>query len=68
MKTRLWRALAEIHPGVSQEMIQDETGFPLDFSRAKETPEPTIDEIRLIRKEIDPERVTLRRLTKYRQF
>jgi len=60
--------VAEIHPGVSQKMIQDETGFPLDFSRAKETPEPTIEEIRLIRKEIDPERVILRRLTKYRQF
>ncbi len=56
--------VAEIHPGVSREQIQAETGFPLDFSKAKTTPEPTEEEIRLIREKIDPERVILHRLSK----
>jgi len=56
--------VAEVHPGVSFERIQRETGFPLDFSRARMTPEPTEEEIKLIREEIDPERVILRRLDK----
>jgi len=57
--------VAEIHPGVSKERIKEKTGFTLIFSMAKVTPEPTEEEIKLIRKEIDPEKVILRRLGKF---
>jgi len=54
--------VAEIHPGVTPTQIQAETGFILDFSKAKETPEPAREELQLLREEIDPEGLFLPKL------
>lgn len=46
-----------IHPGVSKEALQEHTGFALDLSHPIPiTPEPTPEELRLIREVIDPHR------------
>ncbi|MGQ9848870.1 MAG: CoA-transferase subunit beta [Aggregatilineaceae bacterium] len=47
--------LISYHPGVSIERIQVKTGFPLEIAPdVHETPPPTIEEVRLLREEIDP--------------
>jgi acyl CoA:acetate/3-ketoacid CoA transferase beta subunit len=47
--------LVSYHPGVKIEQIQAKTGFPLEISPdVHSTPIPTIEEIRLLREEIDP--------------
>ncbi|SBT93057.1 Acyl CoA:acetate/3-ketoacid CoA transferase, beta subunit [Streptomyces sp. DI166] len=47
--------LASLHPGVSVEEVQEATGFPLTVpDEAPYTREPTAEELRLIREEIDP--------------
>ncbi|HLG73168.1 MAG TPA: CoA-transferase [Chloroflexota bacterium] len=46
--------LVSVHPGVSHEELRASTGFPLEIpSDAPVTPEPSADEVRLIR-ELDP--------------
>jgi glutaconate CoA-transferase subunit B len=53
--------ITSFHPGVTIEMIQAHTGFPLDISpEVTETTPPTIDELNLLRNEIDP--MNIRRL------
>jgi len=43
------------HPGVSIEQIKENTGFDIKVSPyVKETEPPTIEEIELLRNEIDP--------------
>jgi acyl CoA:acetate/3-ketoacid CoA transferase beta subunit len=47
--------LVTYHPGVEISWIQARTGFELEISpEVSETPLPTLDELRLLREEIDP--------------
>lgn len=47
--------LTTVHPGVSVEQVQKKTGFPLEIAPdVHETPEPSPEEIRLLREDIDP--------------
>ncbi|MBI5923791.1 MAG: ketoacid-CoA transferase [Betaproteobacteria bacterium] len=52
--------LASYHPGLSAQQVQDETGFALDLSDAQETPPPGNEELAILRREIDPERIFLK--------
>jgi len=55
--------LTSVHPGVSPEDVQANTGWPLKVAPALEvTPEPTDEELRLIREELDPRGLYLRRM------
>jgi glutaconate CoA-transferase subunit B len=48
--------LDSIHPGVDLVRVQEATGWPLRVAAPlASTPEPHIDELRLIREELDPE-------------
>ncbi len=51
--------LASYHPGLSAEAVAAQTGFRLDIEGANETPAPTEGELRILREEVDPERVFL---------
>jgi len=51
--------LAEYYPGVTVEKIVEHTGFPLDTSRAVEATPPTAEELRILREEVDPQRLIL---------
>jgi len=53
--------LASYHPGVTPEQIQENTGFELDVSQAKETEPPTEAGIRVLREKVDPESIFLRK-------
>jgi glutaconate CoA-transferase subunit B len=47
--------LTTVHPDITIEQVQKKTGFPLEIAPdVHETPEPTPEEIRLLREEIDP--------------
>ena len=47
--------LTTFHPGESIAKIQAKTGFPLDVAPdARETEPPTVEEVRLLREQIDP--------------
>jgi acyl CoA:acetate/3-ketoacid CoA transferase beta subunit len=47
--------LMTFHPGASIEKIQSRTGFELDIAPdVCETPQPSLEELRLLREEIDP--------------
>ena len=46
--------LDSYHPGVSLDEIRENTGFDMDFARARETEKPKKDEVKILRKEIDP--------------
>ena len=47
--------LVSIHPGRTVEDVQEATGFPLRLSpELAETPQPTREELSLIRREVDP--------------
>ena len=46
--------VAEYYPGVTLEEIKENTGFAIDVSRAIEAKEPEPETIRLLREEIDP--------------
>jgi glutaconate CoA-transferase subunit B len=49
--------LAEYYPGVSMEQIRENTGFALDMSKAQEAKAPADDELRILREEVDPQRL-----------
>jgi glutaconate CoA-transferase subunit B len=51
--------LASYHPGLSPEKLAENTGFPLDVQGAFETPTPTAEELRILRQQVDPEKVFL---------
>ena len=51
--------LASYHPGLSPAKLAENTGFPLDVGGAVETPTPTQEELRILREQVDPERVFL---------
>jgi len=53
--------LTEIHPGVGLKDVKDNIGWEVDVSpRLKTTGPPTADELRIIRRELDPARIHLR--------
>ncbi len=52
--------LASYHPGRSARAVAEATGFPLDVEGAVETPHPTPEEVRILREEVDPERIFLK--------
>ncbi len=49
--------LAEYFPAVTVEQIRKNTGFPIDASGAKEALLPTAEELRVLREEVDPQRL-----------
>jgi len=51
--------LAEYYPGVSPEQVRENTGFPLDVSRAAEAVPPSAEELRILREEVDPQKLIL---------
>ncbi len=51
--------LAEYYPGVAPEKIAETTGFPIDLGRAVEFEAPTKEELRILREEVDPQRLIL---------
>jgi glutaconate CoA-transferase subunit B len=46
-------------PGITPEEIQALTGFPLDLTRAVPLKPPTSEELRILRQEVDPQRLIL---------
>jgi glutaconate CoA-transferase subunit B len=52
--------LASYHPGLTAQQVQDETGFALDLADAQETQMPGKEELEILRREIDPERIFLK--------
>ena len=51
--------LAERYEGVSPEQVQDNTGFALDVSSSTVAEPPSAEELRILRDEIDPQRLIL---------
>jgi glutaconate CoA-transferase subunit B len=51
--------VAEYYPGITLAKIVEETGFPVDISRAVETAPPAAEELRILREEVDPQRLIL---------
>lgn len=54
----------EIFPGVDPQTIKDNTGWDIDLSRAKAMVMPTPEQIRILRMEVDPNRLYLDRKKK----
>jgi hypothetical protein len=46
--------IASVHPGVTVEQVQAETGFPLVRDDVTTTREPTDEELKLLREVLDP--------------
>jgi glutaconate CoA-transferase subunit B len=55
---------AEIFPGVSARQIEEATGWEIDTSRAVAAPEPSAEELELLRMKVDPMRIYLGRAKK----
>jgi glutaconate CoA-transferase subunit B len=51
--------LAEFYPGVAPGKIVENTGFTMDVSRAVESAPPSDEELRILREEVDPQRLIL---------
>jgi glutaconate CoA-transferase subunit B len=51
--------LAEVYPGVTAAQVAENTGFALDVSRAAEAAPPSPEEIRILRRDVDPQRLIL---------
>jgi len=51
--------LDRYYPGVPPSKIQEHTGFPLDMCRAKPMESPTPEELRILREQVDPQRLIL---------
>jgi glutaconate CoA-transferase subunit B len=53
--------LTALHPGASVEKAKAQTGWPLKVATdLRITPEPTAEELRILRDELDPQRIYLR--------
>ena len=52
--------LASFHPGLTPQAVAEATGFPLAVTGATETPPPAAEELRILREDVDPERIFLR--------
>jgi len=54
--------LHRYHPGLSIDQVKENTGWDLKVSQdAKETEPPTIEEVEILRKELDPQGIFLRK-------
>jgi glutaconate CoA-transferase, subunit B len=51
--------LAEYYPGVTPDQVAANTGFALDVTRAVESPPPSSEELRILREDVDPQRLIL---------
>lgn len=51
--------LAEVYPGISIDRVIEHTGFILDVSKAVESVSPTSEELRILREEVDPQKLIL---------
>jgi glutaconate CoA-transferase, subunit B len=51
--------ISEYYPGIALAKIVEETGFPVDTSRAVEIAPPSAEELRILREEVDPQRLIL---------
>jgi glutaconate CoA-transferase subunit B len=51
--------LAEYYPGVTTQRIVENTGFKMDVSKAVESVPPSDEELRILRTEVDPQRLIL---------
>ncbi len=51
--------LAEYYPGITVDRIVENTGFPIDVSRAREAEPPSAEDLRILREEVDPQRLIL---------
>ncbi len=49
--------LSEFFPRASVELVVENTGFPIDISGAKKTPPPLPEELKVLREEVDPQRL-----------
>lgn len=52
--------LASYHPGLKARSVAEATGFALDIKEAAETIPPAEEELRILREEVDPEKIFLR--------
>ncbi len=51
--------LAQYYPGIPVDKIVENTGFPIDVSGAAEATAPTAEELRILREEVDPQKLIL---------
>jgi glutaconate CoA-transferase subunit B len=51
--------LAEYYPGITIDRIIENTGFTIDVSRAIESVPPSEEELRILREEVDPQKLML---------
>jgi glutaconate CoA-transferase subunit B len=51
--------LAEYYPGISVQKIVENTGFPIDVSRAVGSAPPSPEDLRILREEVDPQKLIL---------
>ncbi len=51
--------LGEYYPGTCAEDVNENSSFPIDISRAVESVPPTAEELRILREEVDPQRLIL---------
>jgi len=51
--------LSEYHPGVSSQHIKENTGFDIDVSKAVESKPVIEEELRLLREEVDPQKLII---------
>ena len=51
--------LAQYYPGIPVDKIVENTGFPVDVSGAAEAAAPTAEELRILREEVDPQKLIL---------
>jgi glutaconate CoA-transferase subunit B len=52
--------LAALHPGVTVEEVQANTGWPLKVAESiRHTEPPTGEELRILREELDPDKIYL---------
>ena len=51
--------VSEYFQGCEPKAIREDTGFDLDISQAKEMKCPSIEELRILRNEVDPDRLII---------
>jgi len=56
--------VSELFPGISEDMVKENTGWDIDTSRAVLATEPTLEELELLRMKVDPTRLYLGRAKK----
>ena len=52
--------LSSFHPGLKARAVAEDTGFVLDIREAEETIPPSDEELRILREDVDPEKIFLR--------